>query len=168
MSFSLPSVFSPGQLLVHLDSQPYFQTKIILEWLYTNLSRSVPSLPLILNASLPLLSTHLLSTHTFACLPSLDFLPQSPWCSRASVGGTQVWSDCFPFPKYCAFCLDSALQVTARQPPKRARPVRPWLTTPTFYRPSIRHNSLPSFVEHHPRCFEHKTPLFHSFFIFAF
>lgn len=110
-------------------------------------------------------SVHSSFVHTHICLSALLGPPSSvATVLSASGGGTQVWSDCFPFPKYCAFCLDSTLQVTAHQPPKRARPVRPWLTIPKFYPPSIRHNSLPSFVEHHPRYFKHKTPLFHSLF----
>lgn len=66
-------IFSPEWLLIHLDSQSYFQTKIILEWLYTNINRSIPSLPIILNTNLHL-CTFCPHTHLPAWPPHTSFL----------------------------------------------------------------------------------------------
>ena len=122
---SLP-IFSPGWLLVHLDSQPYFQTKIILEQLYTNLSKSVPSLLRILNISLHL---HTFCAHTH--LPA--FPPLTPSSGHSALGISRWKSSLIQL-----YSLSNVLCILSWflspghcTSASKQGPVRPWLTTPT-------------------------------------
>lgn len=154
-------IFSPEWLLIHLDSQLYFQTEIILEWLYANLNRPIPFLHIILNTNL-----HLWTFHPHTHLPAHP--PHTSFLSGHNAVGISIWNSSLVMlvsvsKVLCILSWFLSLQVTVYQSPKKAGPVRPWPTPPMFSPLSIRHTTFPSFIEHHPRCFTHKTPLFYRF-----
>lgn len=153
-------VFSPGRLLVHINSQLHFQTRTTLHKFkqICTFSTSNPQ-------HQPSPSVHTPFVHTHICLPAL-LIPPSSVASvlLASVGGSEVWSDCFSFPFLSGFL--SPCHCTSA--PKEDKTSKTLANLSNFVSSSIRHCPLHLFVEHHPRCFKQKTHLFPLSFFYLF